>query len=223
MGAGVRIVDFNIDNFRTSYDRRRISDARLLAHFYNNVAVERMQGADTVAALGHFRRAIESDPSFSPAWTNLGILYMRNGHPAYAEAAHLHALKVDSSDLVAMSNLAGLYERQGDRARAARYRERVVTHRNKNPYYRFHLAREAFRTEDYAAAIEHLEKAIRVKRNEDQFYSLLGVSYLKEGDPKAARRWLARAEAVAATDDLKRRYASKMALLTREQSQNGPR
>jgi Flp pilus assembly protein TadD len=217
IGPGVRIVDFNMDNFRTSYDRRRISDARLLAHYYNNVAVERMQGGDAAAALGHFRRAIGSDPSFSPAWTNLGTLYMRNGHPAYAEAAQLQALKADPSDPVAMSNLAGLYERQGDRARAAKYRERVVEHRSKNPYYRFHLAREAFRAKDYDAAIDHLEKAIRVKKNEDQFYFLLGASYLKKGDAKAARRWLARAEEVAGTAELKRRYASKMALLTREQ------
>ena len=51
-GPGIRIVDFNIDNFRSSYDRRRISDARLLAHYYNNVAVERMQAGDAAAALG---------------------------------------------------------------------------------------------------------------------------------------------------------------------------
>jgi Flp pilus assembly protein TadD len=219
IGPGVRIVDFNIANFRASYDRRRISDARQLAHYYNNVAVERMQGGDAAAALGYFRRAIENDRSFSPAWTNLGILYIRHGHSAYAEAAHLQALKADKSDLVAMSNLAGLYDRQGDRAKAAAYRKKVVAHRNKNPYYRLHLAREAFRTEDYDAAIGHLEKAIQVKKNEDQLYFLLGASYLKSGDPKAARRWLARAEAVAATHELKRRYASKLALLTRD----GPR
>lgn len=222
-GSGVRVVDFNMDNFRTSYDQRRISDARLLAHYYNNVAVERMQGGDAAAAFGHFRRAIESDPSFSPAWTNLGILYTRNGHSAYAEAAHLQALKADPADLVAMSNLAGLYDRQGDRARAAVYRKKVVDHRNKNPYYQFHLAQEAFRTEDYAGAIDHLKRAIRVKKNEDRFYFLLGASYLKKGDPKAARRWIARAEAVAGTAELKRRYASKMALLTRGQGGDATR
>jgi Flp pilus assembly protein TadD len=223
IGRGARIVDFNMDDFRTTYDRRRISDERLLAHYYNNVAVERMQEGDVAAALGHFRRAIENDPSFSPSWTNLGILYMRNGHPAHAEAAHLLALTKDPSDLVAMSNLASLYDQQGRRARAAAYRARVVDHRNKNPYYRFHLAREAFRTEDYDAAIGHLEEAIRGKENEDQFYFLLGTSYLKKGDPQAARHWLAQAEAVAATDALKRRYASKMALLTRGQGGDEPR
>ncbi len=222
-GRGARIVDFNMGDFRVSYDRRRISDERLLAHYYNNVAVEKMQEGDVAAALGNFRRAIEHDPSFSPAWANLGILYMRSGHPAHAEAALLLALKEDPSFLVAMSNLASLYDRQGREARAAAYRARVVDHRNQNPYYRFDLARQAFRTEDYDAAIGHLEEAIRRKKNEDQFYFLLGTSYLKKGDLQAAQRWLAQAEAVAATDALKRRYASKMAVLTRAQGFDGPR
>ncbi len=223
IGRGARIVDFNMADFRTSYDRRRISDERLLSHYYNNVAVERMHEGDVAAALGHFRRAIESDPSFSPSWTNLGILYMRNGRSAYAEASHLQALKVDASDLVAMSNLASLYERLGDQERATAYRAKVVRHRNENPYYQFHLAREAFRTEDYDVAIGHLEEAISEKDNEDQFYLLLGRTHLKKGDLQAAQGWLARAEEVAATDVLKRRYASKMAVLTQAQDWETPR
>lgn len=210
---GEHVVDFNMADFKTSYDRRTISDARALAHYHNNVAVERMQAADAASALGYFRKAIDNDPAFSAAWTNLGILYMRHGHPAYAEAAHLQALKADPADLVAMSNLAGLYERQGDRDRAASYRRRVLDHRNQNPYYRFQLAREAFRADDYDAAIGYLKDAVRAKTNEDQFYFLLSLSYLKKGDAQAARRWLSRAEEVAATDVLKRRYASKMDIL----------
>ena len=42
--------------------------------------------------------------------------------------------------------------------------------------------------DDYDAAIKHLKKAIRVKKNEDRFYHLLGASYLKKGKPGAARR-----------------------------------
>ena len=55
---GEHVVDFNMDDFRTTYDRRKISDARALAHYYNNVAVERMQAADTAAALGYLRKAV---------------------------------------------------------------------------------------------------------------------------------------------------------------------
>jgi Flp pilus assembly protein TadD len=207
---GEHVVDFNIADFRTTYERRRISDARALAHHYNNVAVERMQAGDAASAFSYFRHALERDPSFSPAWTNLGILYLRKGHPAHAEAAYLQALSADPRDLVAMSNLAALYERRGDHERAARYRGEVIDHRNSNPYYRFQLAREALLARDYEGAIGHLKYAVSRKKNEDQFYFLLGVTYLQKGDERAARRWLSRAEGIAASGSLKRRYASKI-------------
>ncbi len=211
--ANEHVVDFNMDDFRASYDRRRISDARALAHFYNNMAVERMQVGDTASALSYFRMATGSDPEFSPAWTNLGTLYMRKSHSAHAEAAYLQALRADERDFVAISNLARLYERRGDRERATRYRRRVSYHRSRNPYYRLQLAREAFDSQDYDAAIDHLKYAVRKKKNEDQFYYLLGLSYMKKGDEKGARRWLSRAEEVAATDVMKHRYASKIGIL----------
>jgi Flp pilus assembly protein TadD len=219
---GEHVVDFNMDDFRTTYDRRAVSDARALAHFYNNLAVERMRADDAASALIYFRRAAVHDPRFSPAWTNLGILYLRKGHPDHAEAAYLQALKADERDLVAMSNLAMLYERRGDQDRAAMYRNRVTDHRQRNPYYRFQLAREAFLAQEYDVAIGHLKYAVRKKENEDQFCFLLGMSYLKKGDEPAARRWLARAQEVAATDVLKRRYSNKMDILLSAPPDEGP-
>jgi Flp pilus assembly protein TadD len=210
---GEHVVDFNMEDFRTAYDRRQISDARALAHYYNNVAVERMQAGDAGPALSYFRRATLHDPLFSPAWTNLGILYLRKGHPSHAEAAYLQALKAEGGDLVAMSNLANLYERRGDRERAATYRSRVSRHRERNPYYRLQLAREAFLAQDYDLAIRHLDYAVRRKPDEDRFCFLLGLSHMKKGNQPAARRWLDRAREVAATDVLKRRYASKIDIL----------
>ena len=208
---GDHVVDFNIDDFRSSYDTRTIPDTRALAHYYNNKGVESMQAGDTASALSNFRKAIaDNDRRFSPAWTNLGTLYLRNGFSSYAEAAYLQALTVDKNDAVAMSNLARLYERRGDAERAAVFRKKVAHHRDRNPYYRYNLAREAYSVQDYDTAIGHLKYAIRVKTTEDQFYFLLGMSYLQKGNEKTARRWLARAEEVAASDALKRRYSSKI-------------
>ena len=209
-----RVVDFNIDDFKSSYNLRKISDARARAHYFNNMGVESMQAGDTASALGYFRKAIaDNDREFSPAWTNLGTLYSRNGNPDYAEAAYLLALRVDNGDLVAMSNLAGFYEQQGDEEQAARYRKKVMDHRRDNPYYRYQRAREAYAAGDYGTAISHLKYAIREKKNEDEFYFLLGMCYLKKGDQRAAQRWLARAEEVAATDTLKNQYSSKLEVL----------
>jgi Flp pilus assembly protein TadD len=217
--AGTLVVDFNIADFRASYPMRRIPDTRALAHYHNNIGVERMQAGDTASAFAHFRRAIvENDEEFSPSWVNLGTLYLRNGHPAHAEAAYLQALKADESDLVAMSSLARLYERLGDRERAAAYRKKVAHHRNLNPYYRYELARRAYSARDWDAAIGHLSYAVRKRPNEDQFCFLLGASYLQRGDEREARRWFDRAQELAATDAVKRKYSSKIDALVRRSS-----
>jgi tetratricopeptide (TPR) repeat protein len=214
--AGTRVVDFNIADFKTSYEMRKIPGPRALAHYYNNIGVERMQAGDTASALSCFRRAIaDGERQFSPAWTNLGTLYLRAGHPAHAEAAYLQAVKANGSDLVALSDLARLYERMGERERAAAYRKKVVNHRWQNPYYRFELARHAYTAKDFDAAVGHLNYAIRKRPKEDQFYFLLGACYLEKGDKRAAERWLAKAQEVAATDALKRRYSTKIDTLLR--------
>ena len=212
-GKGKRVVDFNIDDFRTSYDRREVHDRRAVAHYYNNMGVDRMLAGETVEALLYFRKAIENDHRFSPPWGNLGTLYRRNGRLAYAERAYLKALDANRADIVAMSNLADLYEKQGDAERAAGYRRRVDAHRMSNPYYRYRLAREAFLAEDYDTSIGHLKYSVRKKKNEDTFYFLMGLSYLKKGDESAARQWMEKAEQVAEDDDLQRNYHSKLEML----------
>jgi len=205
--SGTLVVDFNVADFRASYDMRTISDPRALAHYTNNVGFERMQAGDTAAALANFRAAIvDSDRRFSPAWTNLGTLYLRSGQLAWAEAAYLQALKSDRTNLVAMSNLTHVYERQGDLERVERTRRRVTAYRWRNPYYRYQLARQAFADTRYDTAIGHLKYAIRHKRNEDRFYELLGQCYRHEGNEPEARRWLDRARRVAASQTLQDAY-----------------
>jgi len=205
---GVHVVDFNIDDFRASYTTREISDTRARAHYFNNMGVESMQAGDAATAVACFRKAIaDNDREFSPAWTNLGTLYLRLGHPAHAEAAYLQALKVDREEVVAMSNLASLYERQGDPRRAAVYRKRVVHHRMQNPYYRYQRAREAYGAGDWDAAIGHLTFAVRRKPKEARFCDLMARCYLGKGDERAAARWQARADELAAVGAPRRRHA----------------
>ena len=188
-----------------------ISDKRALAHFFNNLGAELLQRGEMTAAVSAFRRAIvENDPSSAPAWDSLGTLYSRNGFTDHAEAAFLQALELDRSDLTAMNNLTVLYDRSGNSKQAARYRNKVKSHRKRNPYYRFQLARVAYALEDYDLAIDHLKYAIRRNSDEDRFYALLGMVYLQKGDEIKSRRWMARAEELADTDSMKRTYSSKI-------------
>ena len=212
--SGTRAVDFDIGDFKSTYEVDTISDNRAIAHFFNNVGVERMQAGDIVDAFAFFRRAIlETNGDFSPAWTNLGLLYRKGGHDEYAESAYLRALKADRADVVAKSNLVRLYEMRGDTEEAQRYRKKVDQHRMRNPHLRFSLAREAFENRDYDTAIEHLKYAIRKQKDEDEYYFLLGMCYLMTGDEEKARRWTAKAERMAATDEKKRRYSSEFEAL----------
>ena len=205
------IVDFNIAELEADYDVRVVSDGRARAHFFNNLGAELMQHGDLPAAFYAFRRAItENDRSFAPAWDSLGTLYSRMGLFLHAEAAFLQALKIDKSDLTAMSNLTSLYDRRGEPKLAARYRNRVNSHRMRNPYYRFQLARVAYHLEDYDLAIDHLKYALHKVREEDRFCALLGLVYLQKGDEEKSRQWMARAEKYAETDALKRTYSSKI-------------
>lgn len=214
LGAnGEHVVDFNIDDFKTTYERRQISDERAFAHFFSNKAVEQMQAGNHAAAFRYLRTALEFDREFAPAWNNLGALYRRAGKPIYAEAAYLEALRIQPDQLLSMSNLARLYDALGNQPLADHYRERVRYHRDRNPYYRYNQARQAFLERDYETAIEHLEFAVRKKQWEDSFYFLMGLSYLQLGNERQARRWLEKAESVAEGDALKRNYHSKIDLL----------
>jgi Flp pilus assembly protein TadD len=206
-----KIVDFNIADFRADYDMDIISDQRALAHFFNNLGAQYMQQGDTTAAFYSFQRAIaENDAGFAPAWDSLGTLYARSGLDYHAEAAFLQALAIDKSDLTAMNNLTVLYDRRGEPELAERHRKKVITHRNRNPYYRFQLARMAYHNEDYDRAIDHLKYAVRRHKNDDRFYALLGLVYFDMGDEEKSRHWMARAEKYAQRESMKRIYSGKI-------------
>lgn len=215
LGGRDQVVDFNMRDFRTSYDRRVVSDARALAHYHTNLAVERMQAGNTADAVRHFRKAVAQDAGFTPAWVNLGTLYLREGQPRWAGAAWRHALALDPGEQVALSNLERLERDSGNLAAAEALDGMIRRHRMMNPYYRYHLAQEAFDDGDYDAAVGHLKFALRSKRNEDRFMALLGLAYLRQGDEVAARAWLARAAEVADDEGQRAQYHSKLEMLAR--------
>ena len=215
-----QMVDFNLYDFRTRYDRKIISDNRARAHYFNNMGVEYMFEGDSHAALANFRESIRADDSFSPVWTNLGILNSREGYPDYAEAAYLQALNIDAGNQVAMNNLAVLFEQEGRTELAEHYQSKIKFHRMRNPYYQYQLARTAFDDGDYETAIEYLKIAVRINKNEDSFYFLMSLSYLNSGDKKAAQRWMQKAENVADMDTDKKRYHNKLDMLMSQDADN---
>jgi Flp pilus assembly protein TadD len=196
---GVIEVDFDNENVRPGSGSARISDRRALAHYYNNKGAESMERDEQGLAFQYLRRALqEGDMEFSPAWGNLGTMYLRLDMQNHAEAAFLRALEAEPTDLVAMSNLQRLYVTQGRDELAAHYEARVERHRLRNPYYRYQLARAAYLEGDFESAVKHLNRAIAKKDDESEFYLLLSESYAQLGDTRKADQYLEKAKKVAA-------------------------
>ena len=234
-GGRFREVDFNIYDFDHELETRVISDERARAHYFNNIGAEKMLEGDSSQAYAYFRQSLLDDESYVPAWINMGILHRREGHPAYAEVAFITALQrggrksklmsyqtldvgwmspqVDNTSLVAMSNLANLYEDEGRSDLSEKYFARVESHRLKNPFYRYQRAQLAFEEGNYDAAIDDLRYAVRRRKNEDEFYYLLSLSNLMQGDREEAHKWMKKAEEVAQLNSDKEKYSYKLNLL----------
>lgn len=205
-----QVVDFNLENFKSSYTRKVITDDQAKAHYYNNIAVEKMLEEQTLSSFQNFQQGLRFEINSAPLWTNLGTLYRRGNHFSYAESSYIQALKLDSNNYVAMTNLQLLYRRQGNTQLSEYYRQRVIHHRERNPYYRYQMGKTALANNDYNAAISHLRYAIRKKAHEDSFYFLLGRVFLEKGDIARGKNYFQLAVSVAEDDDLKETYRKKI-------------
>ncbi|MFT5691630.1 MAG: Flp pilus assembly protein TadD [Oceanicoccus sp.] len=209
-----QIVDFNVENFKSKYERNPISDKRAKAHYYNNLGVEQMHRGNHVASLQFFERGLHFDKRFTPLWNNLGTLYLRNKHHDYAAASYQKAIQIDRDNYVAMSNLMYIQRSRGNTEMVEYLLTRITRHRNRNPYFRYQQAADAFAKGDYDSSITHLNYAVRKKPEEHRFYYLLGVAYLKKGNEDKARNYLERADVAAIDDRVKQEYKRKFETLS---------
>jgi Flp pilus assembly protein TadD len=189
-------VDTSGDRIITGERPVVISEQRLLAHYYNNLAMEQLALGDISAGLQLMDAALAQAPDYAPLWSNAGVLHMRNQDIAAAERSYLKALKLDPEEGGALFNMVSLAHRQGDAGREAEFRRRLSRVEQKDPLHHFMLAMDYERNGNYAKAITHYQRAIRLFPGEHRFYSALAQVYLKAGEPKRAGKALLRAQAL---------------------------
>jgi len=206
-----QVVDFNLGDYDPELHRRVLSDEEALVRYHNNMGVHWMTEGERQRAFLHFREALSLRPRTAHVWTNLGTLYRRAGDLAAAESSYLRAVDL-ADDAAANSNLARLYAQLGEQALSDWYRNRVQLFRQQNPYYLLHLAQGAYATGDYPAAQRLLQRAIRKQPDEHEFYRLLGLTDLQQGDLRAAADHFAAALAHADAE-AGARYRHKLELL----------
>lgn len=192
---------------------RAISDERALAHFYNNRGAELMDAGRLLAARKHLDMAIRMEPDFVGAWNNLGVLQMRQGAQAEAERAYATALEHKKRYAPTLANLVNLYRHTGDTKRLAEYEKQLFEVQRRDPFHQIILALGYERRGNYTAAIEHFQRALRLKAKEHFVYYGLARSYAHLGDTRRAADALVHARDVAS--DQRDRYQTKLERLRR--------
>jgi len=210
MDGGKRfVVDLSMEEFDTSYEQRVITDQNAIAQYYNNRAMEFLTAAQQEEALRYEIRAIREQPRLYYLWGNLGSIYRRAGKLDAAEASFQRALALNSEDLVATSNLARLYTEMGKTDLAAKLAARAARFRERNPYYQYRLAMDAFLAKNYRSARDHAEQAINKYGREHRFHFLLGAAQEMLGERREAEISLKRALELSTDSDQIARYRSK--------------
>lgn len=184
-----------------------VSHQRLLAHFYNNVSVDRLQEGQMEAALRDMATALALDPGYATLWSNAGVMYLHNGDLAAAENAYSHALDLDPTDASALFNMVQLMHRTHDR-REIEYRQRLSRVEQRDPLQQYLQALDYERAGNFPRAIASVRRAIQLKQDEHRFYDLLARLYQRVGDFTRARSALASAQGLS-SGEAKQKYRAE--------------
>lgn len=191
------LVDVSGEVFRDNARTQQIRDRAAAAQYYNNLGVEALLENDLPLAWAHFRQALSTDPGQAFLWSNLGVVYNRNGQVNDAEWAYETALSVNRRESIAVNNLYVIYQQQGRQDEAARLEDRVQRHRMRNPYYLALLATEALQSQQYDDAIQLLRRSIRINDAEYRFHGALAQAQYLAGEYEEALSSLDTARALA--------------------------
>ncbi len=207
------IVDFNPFQINRKFRSWRITPARIAAMFYNNKAAQAFANADTAQAYAYFRAAIDIDPGYAPAWSNLGVLYRQQHLTELAERAYNQALVIAPDSNNTLANLAVLYRQQNRPGEASAIGQRIHRLRQENPYYHVMLGNEAYSKAHFRQAVNHFKKSLDLDKENHEAYFGLAKSYFTLEQPQMALRYMKKAKRSAFLEQDQIRYSGKLAVL----------
>lgn len=187
-GSLRQTVDVGRNALISRYKPRPIDDRRVLSFFYNNRGVESMAAGDTAAAERYFEAAMATAPMDAAPRSNLGVLRLRKGDLSGAERAYLTALDIDPKHGASLGNIVALYRRTGQEKDEDKYARKLREVQHNDPFHQFLLGLSSDRRGDHATAIAYFRRAIRLHRDEPEFYLALARAYAHSGDSRRAQR-----------------------------------
>ncbi len=191
------IVDFEPGLQFAAPRTRIVSEARALAHFYNNRGMELLLDGRVEEGVAWVRRATELDPRFVPAWSNLGVALRKSGRDSEAERAYRAALEMEPLNVQALSNLMSLMQRRQDADEAARLEKRLRQARRGDPYSQYEDGLAAERHGNLDQALRLFRRAVRLQPGDEMFHLAQFRVYYRLGDQRRAQEALVRAGELA--------------------------
>ena len=208
-------IDFDPFVNKKSFPKYRIYKNTVLAMFYNNKGANAMINGDYITAYAYLRKATKTDPLFSSAWGNLGILYRFQGYQQSAIDTYRYAIYLNHNNLTAMANLSMLLHLNGGYEEAKRLDTYIMRKRATNPYYYALLGDEKMYKGAYDEAINHYKKAIKLNSDIHEFYFGLAKTYYMLHDLEKAESYMKKAIKKNRSARLNEQYIAKLNILKR--------
>ena len=169
---------------------QQLTEAGILARFYNNLAAELMAKNELPQAYAHFKAAIATDHHYAPSYTNLATLYRGAGLVADAEQLLRQAIEMSEVKDVPLHSLEQLLTAQGRNSEAQAVQKQLQNRRTQDPYYWAALGLQYLKEAQFSRAIQALEQAQTLSTGFDEVHRLLAVAYLRGGQPSRADQQL---------------------------------
>jgi tetratricopeptide (TPR) repeat protein len=187
-----------------------IPESLVVAMFMNNRAVESLVQGRLDDAYAWAREAVRTQPSFVAAQNTLGVVYMRRGALAQADAVFRHALGLEPNQISVLANAAEAASRAGRVAQAEQLRARLARLESEPPLHYFKLGLAAMEREDFRAARDLFEQEAARGDASAEVHFWLGVAHYRLGDIDGAKREIALASEASASRSERDLYAAKL-------------
>ncbi len=165
-----------------------------LAHNYRGIVLVGLH--QTREALVSFKKAIDLNPDFADAYSNMGMAYQQSSNVTQAIKCYQKAIDINGDAPHYRLNLASIYL-ENDKNHLAIHALTELLERNSSVEHAHQLIAEAYiRQSNLPLAIEHHQKAWNINPVNPMNEYLLGVDFLWSGKMSQAEKHLAEAEKI---------------------------